>query len=124
MQEQEAMQHALGYAAGREDSGGPKTAEPAGQPGFMAFAEAYAAGWARFNREAWYMMPSARSAYDSWQATGGATIYGELQRMPTAGLRRLADSGEQAAARELAARERDQQAADRIGAELFPGLTF
>jgi len=70
-----ATQHGLGYAAGREDASGVKTVSPTEAPGFMAFAEAYAAAWDEYNTEARGWMTNARDAYDTWQATGGRTIF-------------------------------------------------
>jgi hypothetical protein len=80
MDTNEAMQHGLGYAAGREDSAGVPTSRAANAPdgvGFMAFAEAYAAAWDEFNHGARYSMTSARSAYDTWQATHGVSIFSD-----------------------------------------------
>jgi hypothetical protein len=75
MLENEAIQHALGYAAGREDASGVKTTEPDERPGFVAFADAYAAGWAEYRAEKRSYMTNCRDAYETWQATGGITIF-------------------------------------------------
>jgi len=78
MDTSEARQHALGYAAGREDASGVSTSRAANAPdgvGFMAFADAYAAAWDDFNHGARYFMTNARSAYDAWQETAGVSIF-------------------------------------------------
>ena len=79
MNHDEAMQHGLGYAAGREDASGVRTAEVPGDPqmrsGFLAFAQAYAQGWDDFNSGARCSMTNARDAYDRWQESGGRTIW-------------------------------------------------
>jgi hypothetical protein len=76
MRKDEAMQHGLGYAAGREDASGAKTADPTGDSvGFMRFGEAYASGWDDFNGEKRSYMTNARDAYETWQATRGQTIF-------------------------------------------------
>jgi len=78
MNTDQAMQHGLGYAAGREDASGVRTVAAASAPdgvGFMAFAEAYAAGWTDYNRDMRHFMTNARSAYDAWQETGGVSIF-------------------------------------------------
>lgn len=53
MNQQEATQHGLGYAAGREDASGVRTADRGHscRPGFIMFAEAYAAAWGDYNSE-------------------------------------------------------------------------
>jgi hypothetical protein len=75
MSKDEAMQHGLGYAAGREDASGTPTVEPGTRPGFMAFADAYAEGWDDYNSQRRWYMTNARDAYDTWQATAGLTIF-------------------------------------------------
>lgn len=78
MTKAQAMQHGLRYAAGREDASGVKTVAPAGSQlgdGWHAFAVAYAQGWDDYNEGRRHMMPSARSAYGTWQASGGTTIF-------------------------------------------------
>ena len=75
MTHDEAIQHALGYAAGREDASGIRTRSPGELPGFMAFADAYAAGWDDYRAERRYHMIWARGAYDTWQASNGRTIF-------------------------------------------------
>ncbi len=82
MQSEEAIQHGLGYAAGREDVSGVKTAESGETPGFMAFANAYGAAWQEYNDEKRFYMTNARDAYDTWQATGGQTIFRDHQAEP------------------------------------------
>jgi hypothetical protein len=73
MQHEEAMQHALGYAAGAEDFSGVKTVTPDDRVGYMAFAETYTAGWANVEKRGY--MTSCAEAYGVWQATGGITIF-------------------------------------------------
>jgi hypothetical protein len=80
MTREEALQHALGYAAGREDASGVPTAQPGERAGFTAFADAFADGWDEYNTERRDMMTNARAAYDRWQATGGQTIWDEYAR--------------------------------------------
>ncbi len=78
MDTNEATQHALGYAAGREDSSGIPTSRAANAPdgiGFMAFAEAYAAAWGEFNAGKRFSMTNCRAAYEAWQATAGVSIF-------------------------------------------------
>jgi hypothetical protein len=74
------MQCALGYAWGREDASNARTYEPAGTTGSCAFAEAFAQGWDEYNQERRGMMTNVRSAYERWQASSGATIFGEHDR--------------------------------------------
>lgn len=82
MKYDEAKQHALGYAAGREDVSGIPTADNghSWRDGFTLFAEAYAKAWDEYNREARFMMTNARDAYDTWQASGGQTIFSDEWR--------------------------------------------
>lgn len=81
MDKREAIQHGLGYAAGREDGSGVATVPAADRPdlagvgGFAAFAYAYGAAWDEYNREERYYMTNARDGYDAWQATGGVSIF-------------------------------------------------
>jgi len=78
MQYNEAMQHALGYAAAREDASDVKTvpsSEHPERPGFMAFADEYARCWRDYNEGRRGYMTNARDAYDTWQATKGRTIF-------------------------------------------------
>lgn len=104
----EAMQHALGYAAGREDGTGVKTADqgPEHSPGFLLFAEAYSHGWEMFNAQLVWLMPDCRSAYANWHVSGGRTIW-DLDTHSVTLLERLAEhdlaNGRQAAAVRLAA---------------------
>jgi hypothetical protein len=74
MTELEALQHGLGYAAGREDGnddqGTVKTAIS-----FDAFARAYAAGWADYREGRRGFMTNCRDAYNTWQRTDGKTIF-------------------------------------------------
>jgi hypothetical protein len=110
MDSNEARQHALGYAAGREDSSGERTAAPAlsiadmaGCSGFIEFAEEYARGWDRYRREAFHYMPNARDAYEAWQASGARSIY-RLDDASDYALHALAADGHIPAATELNAR--------------------
>jgi hypothetical protein len=80
MKREAAKEHALGYAAGREDGSGVPTAQPDQRSGFIAFAEAFADGWDEYNQERRGMLTNARSAYERWQATGGQTIWDEHER--------------------------------------------
>jgi hypothetical protein len=75
------MQHGLGYAAGREDGSFQPTVLSAVDPGvsgFSAFAQAYAKSWDEYNAGTRGMMVSAQYAYDSWQRTGGRTIFAPI----------------------------------------------
>jgi hypothetical protein len=105
MQATEAMQHGLGYAAGREDASGEKTAALPDHVGFIAFATAYARGWSRYNAETMHFMVSARDGYDAWQASNGQTIY-RLAEQSEYTLRCLARDGDVPAGQELAERQR------------------
>jgi hypothetical protein len=104
MNTEEAMQHGLGYASGREDASGVRTAEVPGdvhqRSGFIAFAEAYAKGWDRFNRQILWCMVNAQAAYDAWQESGGRSIY-RLEHESESFLRALAGDGDEQAAHEL-----------------------
>jgi hypothetical protein len=100
MNMRDAEQHALGYAAGREDASSTRTVAPGKMPGFMAFADAYAKAWDRYNREVVWFVPNARDCYDAWQASGGTTVY-RLGLGPASLLARLAGDGDAAAARAL-----------------------
>jgi hypothetical protein len=78
MNRNEAMQHALGFADGRETGTGTATAISPAYPhtsGFYAFAEAYAQGWDDYSRQHRSSMTSCRDAYAKWQETGGRTIF-------------------------------------------------
>lgn len=80
MKHEDAMQHALGYAAGREDASSVTTVRAANAPdgvGFLQFADAYAAAWDEFNAGARSMMTNARRAYDAWQASHGVSIFSD-----------------------------------------------
>ncbi len=86
MTKQEAMQCALGYAWGREDASGARTYAPASISGSFAFAEAFAAGWEAYNTEKRFYMVCARSAYERWNETRGASIFpADLERATLAG---------------------------------------
>lgn len=76
MTKHEAMEYALGYAAGREDASNVKTVAPGGETGFIAFARAYAQAWDEYNNDRRGFMPPARAAYAAWQASKGMTIFG------------------------------------------------
>jgi hypothetical protein len=73
----EAVKYGLGYASGREDASGVRTASPDETPGFIAFAKAYASAWAEYNGERRGFMTSCRDAYDRWQASRGTSIWRE-----------------------------------------------
>lgn len=80
MTKEEAMQHGLGYASGREDASNVRTADINDSPaekrmGWMRFAEVYAQGWDDYNHERRHYMTNCRDAYDTWQATSGKTIF-------------------------------------------------
>jgi hypothetical protein len=82
MEHECAMQHALGYAAGREDNsiGNVKTVDPSDSGiGFTKFAEAYANGWDEYNNEKRGSMVNCRDAYDNWQASNGLSIFKTCQ---------------------------------------------
>lgn len=82
MNKEEAMQHGLGYAAGREDGTRTPTVPPAGvltadcSP-YIEFAKAYALAWDEYNRGKRWSMTNCRDAYDRWQSSGGVSIFGE-----------------------------------------------
>jgi len=100
MDTESAMQHALGYASGREDSSNPpvKTADPRGQDmGWVRFAEAYAEGWADYNAGRRYFMTNARSAYDAWQVMRGESIFVPRDRTDAMEARRVAREAEMSA---------------------------
>jgi hypothetical protein len=70
MTHDEALQHALGYAAGHEDASGTRT-----YGDFTKFAEAFAAGWDAYRTEQRGHMTNARDAYKRWNETRGASIF-------------------------------------------------
>lgn len=81
MTKEEAMQHALGYAAGREDGSEVKTIDPKGDNlGFMRFAEGFARGWDDFNKGHNWYMTNAQVAYDTWQESKGTTIFKRMHQ--------------------------------------------
>ena len=103
MDKEHAMQHGLGYAAGREDGSNVRTVTRPGLAdhiGFTDFAEAYAEAWDRYNREIYYYVPCARDAYETWQATQGQSVY-RLAETTSYSLRMLAQDGYRPAAAEL-----------------------
>lgn len=73
-----AEAQALGYAWGREDSSGVRTAErpkPSGISGPLQFAVAYAQMHDDYsNDRRWTAFP-VKDAYERWQETNGRTIY-------------------------------------------------
>jgi hypothetical protein len=84
MDKEEARQHALGYACGREDASGTPTHPAMGKTSgdsvpWMDFAEAYAEAWDDFNHEKRWYMTNARSAYDTWNASKGVTIFRDVK---------------------------------------------
>ncbi len=70
MERQHARTLADGYCWGREDASGIPTRHHG-----MLFADAFADGWQAYNDEQRDHMTSVKSAYDTWQATGGLTIF-------------------------------------------------
>jgi hypothetical protein len=113
MTKEEALQHALGYAAGREDESGIRTASPTSLPGFIAFAEAYAEATDAFNKEQRHYVPSAGSAYAEWQESRGQRII-----PPTMA---AFDSGPRAPALEVYAAEISPASTYRDGSPITPG---
>ena len=78
MTKNEALQHGLGYACGREDVSGDKTISAHRDSlGWIEFGEAYAAGWDDYNAGVSHYMVNARDAYATWQASSGRTIFRE-----------------------------------------------
>lgn len=78
MLKNEALQHAIGYASGREDTSNIPTVPSLEHPdraGWMAFADAFAKGWDDYNADRRYWMTNARDAYNTWQASNGRTIF-------------------------------------------------
>jgi hypothetical protein len=74
MTAEDAFNKAIGYAWGREDASGVKTAEKDGLSGCYRFAEAFRDMYADFNAEKRCWATNTRSAYDRWQETYGETI--------------------------------------------------
>jgi hypothetical protein len=70
----EALELALGYAWGREDSSGTRTVQPANLTGCSAFAEAFADAQHAFNTDQRVSMFPVRDAYDRWTDTRGLTV--------------------------------------------------
>ena len=108
MKTEEARQHALGYASGREDASKIRTATGRAcpeMPAFLAFADAWADAEDRLRREVLWYRPSCHDAYEAWQASGGVSVYDLRNQMPVT-LQRLAEDGDAAAATELARRTR------------------
>jgi hypothetical protein len=67
---------AMGYAWGREDASGTKTAVPGERfLGDLAFAEEYAQGYDDFNSGRRCSMDNVRAAYEHWQASGGRSVF-------------------------------------------------
>lgn len=82
MDKSEARQHALGYAAGREDVSSVPTARAANAPdgiGFLQFADAYASAWDEYNSGERFMMTNCRAAYEAWQDSAGVSIFREVR---------------------------------------------
>jgi hypothetical protein len=92
--ENDAMSNASGYAAGREDASGVRTVSPTDAPGFIVFAETYAATMADFLAERRHYMPAVSAAYDAWQATRGARIVPDTMSAWDSGPRAPARSDE------------------------------
>ena len=82
MDKDEARQHALGYASGREDVSEVPTVRAANAPdgiGWLAFADAYALAWDEFNAGERFSMTNCRAAYEAWQDTAGVSIFREVR---------------------------------------------
>jgi hypothetical protein len=78
MDKEQATQHALGYASGREDGQNVTTVPAAGAPdgvGWLAYGQAYGIAQDEFNRGVRWSMTNARAAWEAWQATGGVSIF-------------------------------------------------
>lgn len=79
MGKEEATQHALGYACGREDASGVPTvhylAESHYRIGWLEFGYAFGNAWDDYNNSRRCYMTNARDAYDKWQASGGRRIF-------------------------------------------------
>jgi hypothetical protein len=81
MTHEEALQHALGYAAGREDASGvrtktaPRTVRGAPAGGWLDFGDAFAQGWDDYRAERRHNMINVKDAYNAWQASDGVTIF-------------------------------------------------
>ena len=74
----EAISHATGYAAGREDASGIRTyGSTADTSGFYQFALAYAAAWEQYNTEQLSHMRNCRDCYETWQETHGCSVFAE-----------------------------------------------
>lgn len=78
MTKEEATQHALGYACGREDASGIETAHYLADRykiGWLEFGFAFGNGWDDYNRGLRFYMTNARDAYERWQESDGRTIF-------------------------------------------------
>lgn len=75
MTSEDAFNKAMGYAWGREDASGVKTAGDSPETiGWYLFTQAFSAMYADYNAEKRCWATNARSAYDRWQETDGKTI--------------------------------------------------
>lgn len=77
MRTDRAERLASGYAWGREDASGTRTAATDDRDGSYLFARAYAAAQDDYNRERRGSMMTVRDAYARWQDSGGRTIEDE-----------------------------------------------
>jgi hypothetical protein len=76
MEHDKAENLAMGYAWGREDASGTKTATSGEwHLGDLAFAGAYAQGYDDFSNGRRCSMNNVRAAYEHWQASGGRSVF-------------------------------------------------
>jgi hypothetical protein len=66
---------AQAYAWGREDASNVPTFASPHKVGSYEFAAKFAEAYAEYYREERYYMVDPRTAYNSWQATAGQTIF-------------------------------------------------
>jgi hypothetical protein len=74
MTRNEALELALGYAWGAEDTSGKRTAQLGNLTGCSAFAEAFADAQDDFNNERRMNMFPVSDAYRRWNETNGLTV--------------------------------------------------
>lgn len=74
MTSNEALELALGYAWGAEDTSGKRTAQPGNLTGCSAFAEEFARVQDDFNNELRMNMFPVSDAYRRWNETNGLTV--------------------------------------------------
>ena len=78
MTKEQAIQHALGYACGREDASGIETRTylaDRSMIGWLEFGHAFGRAWDDFNNGRRGYMTNARDAYEKWQASDGRRIF-------------------------------------------------